>query len=145
MGFALLACRCMAHSLNLAAKYVLEALASTPRHVLAKGKKDSHAAKPAAADVDQDDIESDEEEEEPNENEFVNFNPNDLLGKAHAFVTQACPHFSQRPLLFLTAAIRRCASLHKPAHSSPNNALQPKCLSLSLSSGVAHDGRQQTI
>ena len=140
----------MAHSLNLAAKYVLEAFASTPRHVLAKRKKDSHAAKPAAADVDQDDIESDEEEEEdePNENEFVNFNPNDLLGKVHAFVTQACPHFSQPAalgMLFLTAAIHRCASLHKRAHSSPNNASQPKCLSLSLSSGVAHDGRQQTI
>ena len=45
-------------------------------------------------------------------------------------------------MVFPTAAIRRCASPHKPAHSSPSNASQPQCLGLSFSSGVAHDGRQ---
>lgn len=88
----LVGCRCMAHSLNLAAKRVLEAFAPTPRHVLAKRNKDSRAA--ASTDVDQDEA----DEEELNEREFVDFKPNDLLGKVHAFVTQACPHFSQRLL-----------------------------------------------
>lgn len=85
-------CRCMAHSLNLAAKRVLEAFAPTPHHVLAK-RKGARAAKPA--DVDQDEINGDEEQEENgelDENELVNFKSSDLLGKAHAFVTQACPH-----------------------------------------------------
>jgi hypothetical protein len=78
-------CRCMAHSLNLAAKHVLEAFAPTPPHILAKGR-DSRAAKPA--DVDQGD-----EEGELDENELVDFQPGDLLGKTHAFVTQACLPF----------------------------------------------------
>ena len=78
-------CRCMAHSLNLAAKHVLEAFASTPPHILVK-RKNSRTAKPA--DVDQDD-----EEGEFDENELVDFKPGDLLGKAHAFVTQACLPF----------------------------------------------------
>ena len=143
----------MAHSLNLAAKHVLEAFAPTPRRVLAEG---NDAAKPAA-DVDQDEIdeedgEIDEEDSELDENELVDFQPGDLLGKVHAFVKQACPHFTQpasQPvalgMLFLTVTIRRCASLHKPTHSSPNNASQPTYLSLRFSSGVAHDGHRQTI
>ena len=89
-------CRCMAHSLNLAAQHFLEALEPTPPRVLAKAKR-SHAAKPAD-DVNQDDeIESDGEEGEgdgeADESKIVDFQPGDLLGKAHAFVAQACPHF----------------------------------------------------
>jgi hypothetical protein len=121
----------MAHSLNLAAKRVLEAFAPTPHRVSAK-RMDSCTANPS--DVDRDEIESDGEEDgEVDENELVNFEPGDLLGKVHAFVTQACPHFD---------GIRRCAAPHKPVHSSSSNASQPKCLSLSFSSGVAHDGRR---
>ena len=89
----------MAHSLNLAAKHFLKALAPTPPRALAKAKCSS-AEKPAA-DIDQDDeIESDGEEEEDeeedgeaDESKIVDFQPGDLLGKAHAFVAQACPHF----------------------------------------------------
>ena len=73
----------MAHSLNLAAKHVFEALALTPHRVLAEGE-DSHAA---GVDVDQDEV---DEEGELDENELVDFQPSDLLGKARAFVTQAC-------------------------------------------------------
>jgi hypothetical protein len=85
-------CRCMAHSLNLAAKHVLEAFALTPRHLVAKGK---YSCAAETADVDQDDeIESDEEEDgEVDEDKVVDFKPNDLLGKVHAFIIQACPHF----------------------------------------------------
>ena len=84
-------CRCMAHSLNLAAKHVLEAFAPTPRHLVAK-RKHSCAAEPV--DDEEEEIESDEEEDgEVDESELVDFQPGDLLGKAHAFVTQACPHF----------------------------------------------------
>ena len=87
-------CRCMAHSLNLAARHFLKAFGPTPRRVLTKAKCSS-AEKPAA-DVDQDDeIESDGEEEdgEADEDKIVDFQPGDLLGKAHAFVAQACLHF----------------------------------------------------
>ena len=90
-------CRCMAHSLNLAAKHFLKAFGPTPRRVLTKAKCSS-AEKPAA-DVDQDDeIESDGEEEEEedgeaDESKIVDFQPGDLVGKAHAFVAQACLHF----------------------------------------------------
>jgi hypothetical protein len=91
-------CRCMAHSLNLAAQHFLKALAPTPPRVLAKARC-SRAAKPAD-DVDQDDeIENDDEEEkeeedgEADETKLVDFQPGDLLGKAHAFVAQACLHF----------------------------------------------------
>ena len=91
-------CRCMAHSLNLAAQHFLEALAPTPPRALAKAKR-SRATKPAD-DVDQDDeIESGGEEEEEeedgeaDEDKIVDFQPGDLLGKAHAFVAQACLHF----------------------------------------------------
>ena len=89
-------CRCMAHSLNLAAKHFLKAFAPTPPRALAKAKC-SRAEKPAD-DVDQDDeIESDGEEEEEDcdsdKSEPVDFQPGDLVGKAHAFVAQACPHF----------------------------------------------------
>ena len=90
----LLACRCMAHSLNLAAKHVLEAFAPTPRHVLAEG---NDAAKPAA-DVEQDEI--DEEDGELDENELVNFNPNDLLGKR-------CMRLSRRHVLSFHPASQR--------------------------------------
>ena len=77
----------MAHSLNLAAKCFLEALAPTPPRTLAKAKR-SRTTKPAD-DVNQDDeVESDGEEEE-----VVDFQPGDLLGKARAFVSQACLHF----------------------------------------------------
>ena len=85
----------MAHSLNLAAKHFLKELAPTPPRALAKAKR-SRATKPAD-DVDQDDeIESDGEEEEDgeaDESKIVDFQPGDLLGKAHAFVAQACLHF----------------------------------------------------
>ena len=87
-------CRCMAHSLNLAAKHFLEALAPTPPRALAKAKC-SRAAKPAA-DVDQDDeieIDGEEEDCEADESKIVDFQPGDLVGKAHAFVAQACLHF----------------------------------------------------
>jgi len=88
-------CRCMAHSLNLAAKHFLKELAPTPPRALAKAKR-SRATKPAD-DVDQDDeTESDGEEEEDgeaDESKIVDFQLGDLLGKAHAFVAQACPHF----------------------------------------------------
>jgi hypothetical protein len=97
-------CRCMAHSLNLAAKHVLEAFALTPHRVLAKGKH-SCTAEPVDDDEEEEEeeeIESDEEEDgeseeeedgEVDESELVDFQPGDILGKAHAFVTQACPHF----------------------------------------------------
>ena len=84
----------MAHSLNLAAKHFLKELAPTPPRALAKAKR-SRATKPAD-DVDQDDeTESDGEEDgEADEDKIVDFQPGDLLGKAHAFVAQACPHFN---------------------------------------------------
>jgi hypothetical protein len=131
----------MAHSLNIAAKHVLEAFMPTPPHrILAEGK-DSRAANPV--EVDQDGI--DEEESELDENETVDFQPGDILGKAHAFVNQACPPLTALVVVvFLTGAIRRCASLHKPAHSSPSSVKQPTCPSVSLSSGVAHDGHPWT-
>jgi hypothetical protein len=131
----------MAHSLNLAAKHVLETFAPTPYRILAKGEY-SRAAEPA--DVDQDEIESDEEEDdEGDENELVDFKPGDLLGKVHAFVTQACPHFDGScHVVSDSSHFCRCASPHKPAHSSPSNASQPTCLGWSFSGGVAHDGRQ---
>jgi hypothetical protein len=88
-------CRCMAHSLNLAAKHFLKKLAPPSSHVLTKARR-SRAAKPAD-DVDQDDeIESDGEEKEKegdgeaDEGKIVDFQPGDLLGKAHAIVAQAC-------------------------------------------------------
>ena len=85
----------MAHSLNLAAKCFLEALAPTPPRTLAKAKR-SRTTKPAA-DVDQDDeIEGGREEEEDgeaDESKIVDFQPGDLLGKARAFVSQARLHF----------------------------------------------------
>jgi hypothetical protein len=88
----------MAHSLNLAAKHFLKKLAPTPPRVLAKARR-SRAAKPAD-DVDQDDeIENDDDDEEEEEDgeadetKLVDFQPGDLLGKAHAFVAQACLHF----------------------------------------------------
>jgi hypothetical protein len=87
----------MAHSLNVAAKHVLEALRPTPRRVLAK--KNSRAAKSDNVDQDEDESESDEEEDDgSDEEDVVEFQPGDLLGKVHAFVTQACLHFSQRLL-----------------------------------------------
>jgi hypothetical protein len=84
----------MAHSLNLAAKHFLKKLAPPSSHVLTKARR-SRAAKPAD-DVDQDDeIESDGEEKEEGDGEadegkIVDFQPGDLLGKAHAIVAQAC-------------------------------------------------------
>ena len=79
----------MAYSLNLAAKHVLEALVLTPHHVLAKGKrKDSRTAK--AADVDQDET---DEDEGLDESKLIDFQPGNVLGKALAFVTQACLPF----------------------------------------------------
>ena len=89
----MLACRCMAHNLNLAAKHVLEAFASTPRN--STRKRISRTAEPATDD--EDDVDQDEPEDEEDggldSDKLVNFNPHDLLGKVHAFVTQACPHF----------------------------------------------------
>ena len=91
----------MAHSLNLAARHFLKELAPTPPRALAKARC-SRATKPADDVYQDDEIKSDGEEEEEDDDEedgeadedkIVDFQPGDLLGKAHAFVAQACPHF----------------------------------------------------
>ena len=156
-------CRCMAHSLNLAAKHVLEAFARTPHRVLAKGKH-SCTAEPVDDDEEEEEeeIESDEEEDgESDEEEEMRVMRRRMarLMRASLSIFNRVIFLARRMLLshrhvristalvmlFLTAAICRCASPHKPAHSSPSNASQSTCLSLSFSSGVAHDGRPWTI
>jgi hypothetical protein len=134
----------MSHSLNLAAKHVLKTFAPihpTPRS-REKERDDARASNPAA-DVDQDDEMDEEDEGELDESKLVDFQPGDLLGKALAFVTQACPHSdgSVLAMVFLTMIRSRYVFLHKHAHSSPSNASQPAWIRLSFSSGAAHGGR----